>query len=234
MALSKDKVSRLVWQCLNPCKHKDDSKKERAFMQALNDSETLCKQLARARLSAPEIEGFIATALALNLNYEIFQSRLNLAKRHQSAVKKKAADLAQALQTLSTNPLVRSELLYQHSFLHSIGIKITLKGGLDVLTPLSAIAKSIEERAETTELGESGFIKSALYSRKKNAKFKPQQYVAALLHCTPEHLKEKICPAIATVTTTLYKKKISSTEVRRILKDSDKKNRAECRTKHKD
>ena len=234
MPPSKYEVSRRVWQCVNACKHKDDSDDEKLFMNALTNSDTLSKQLARAKLSRQEVEGFISTTLTLNLDYLFLQSRLNGAKRHQSMVKKKAADLAQALMKLSTHSLIQSELLYKDSFLQSIGIKATLKGGLDALTPLSTVVRSIEELAEKAVLDESGFVKAALYSRKKNEKYKPHQYAAALLDCTPEHLKEKICPAIATVVALRHKVNFSSTEVRRILRDSDNKNRIECQGKNKD
>ena len=123
MPLSKDEVSRRVWQCVNACKHKNDSTNEKLFMDALTNSNTLSKQLARAKLSGQEVEGFIATSLALNLDYRIFQSHLDRAKQHQSMVKKKAADLARALEQLSKNSLITSELLFKDSFLQSIGIK---------------------------------------------------------------------------------------------------------------
>lgn len=234
MPISKDEVSRRVWQCVNACKHKDDSKKEKLFMDALANSDTLSKQLARAKLSGQEVEGFIATSLALNLDYRIFQSRLNGAKRQQSIVKKKAADLAYALEQLSKNSLITSEWLYTDSFLQSIGIKTTQSSGLDALTPLSNVVRSIEALAEKPVPNESGFVKAALYSRKKNENYKPHQYAAALLDSVPEHLKENLCPAIATVVELCHNIKFSSTEARRILKDSDKKNRAECRTKQMD
>ena len=234
MPPSKYEVSRRVWQCVNACKHKDDSDDEKLFMDALTNSDTLSKQLARAKLSRQEVEGFISTTLTLNLNYLFLQSRQNGAKRHQSMVKKKAADLAHALMKLSTHSLIQSELLYKDSFLQSIGIKTTQSSGLDALTPLSNVVRSIEALAEKPVPNESGFVKAALYSRKKNENYKPHQYAAALLDSVPEHLKENLCPAIATVVELCHNIKFSSTEARRILKDSDKKNRAECRTKQMD
>ena len=234
MPLSKDEVSRRVWQCVNACKHKNDSTNEKLFMDALTNSNTLSKQLARAKLSGQEVEGFIATSLALNLDYRIFQSHLDRAKQHQSMVKKKAADLARALEQLSKNSLITSELLYKDSFLQSIGIKNPLSSGLDAVTPLSTVVRSIEALAEKPVPDESGYVKAALYSRKKNENYKPHQYAAALLYCMPERLKENLCPAIATVVELCHNVNFSSTEVRRILKDSDKKNRAECRTKLKE
>jgi len=103
MPLSKKEISRRVWQCVNACEHKHDSDEEKLFMDALTNSDTLSKQLSRAKLSRQEVEGFISTTLTLNLDYLLLQSRLNGAKRYQSIVKKKAADLAHALMKLSTH-----------------------------------------------------------------------------------------------------------------------------------
>jgi hypothetical protein len=231
MPVSKDEANRLIWQCVIACKNGKKSYKEKQFMEALSNSPSLGKQLARAKLAPQDVDGFISTVLALDMDYDFFQSRLNHAKRLQAKVRETAATLTEWLMKLEQNPLTTSVLRYQHEFLQSSGINATMEGALDALTPLSRLTNCITEISKNRIPDEEGFIKAALYSRKNSSKFKPQQYAAALLECMPKDLNTSLCPAIATVVNLRFNVNISSTEVRRILKHSTKNNHIECLAK---
>ena len=234
MPISKEKANRLIWQCINAYKNGKESRKEKQFMEALSNCPSLGKPLARAKLSPKDVDGFISTVLALDMDYHFFHSRLNHVKRLQAKVQKTAATLTESLIKLEQNPLTASVLRYQHAFLESNGINTMMKSALEALTPLSHLTHCIAEIAKNRIPDEEGFIKAALYSRKNNNKFAPQQYAAALLDCMPEGLKTLLCPAIATVVQLRHDVNFSSTEVRRILKHSINKNRIECMAKPSD
>jgi len=200
--------------------HPSDSEDERNYIAALAGSDSLFRELEVAGLSDRQVEGFIATVLALRTDYSLFRREVSDARQAQEAVRVCAANLVIALKHLSRYEIVRADLRYMHDFLQSSGLLTPTCGPLSTLVPLASLIESLHAIAASDEPTQEGYVEAAIKSQKSSG---PHELTRALLHMTPCELRERLCPAIATVVSLAHPAAITVQEVRRLAKDFPQK-----------
>ena len=223
MNLSQAKVAELVQRSVKACGYEKAPTEVKAFLDRLAKSSEFHFRLKKARLSEQQIHGLISKVVTLNMDYSVFQRSLDRATKDQAKVRKSAKALADALDRIYENPFITDELRYQHNLLKSIEINVTLRGGLDTVTPISNVIKGIATIARNSPPRKTDIVAAALSSRKKHKKFAPHQLANALSYSCPVELRKQLRPVIASVVSARYDINFRSDKVKTIFPDSPKK-----------
>lgn len=186
------------------------------YIEALAGSNDLHLALRSAELSDHQLEGFLALAFALNMDYSFFRKELADAQVAQKQVSDAATLLLKALERLGRYSFIRPELRYAHSFLAWAGVSSVPHGGLDSLLSLASLIENLKGLATDERPAQTDFTAVAISSQKASA---PHELTRALLYLTPTELQRRLCPAIAEVVSLVHPAGMTTQDVRRLLKD---------------
>jgi len=190
------------------------------YIEALAGSDDLHRALRSAELNDRQLEGFLALAYALHMDYTVFREQLVDAQAAQKQVSDAATHLLKALERLGKHDFIRPELRYAHAFLGWAGISSVPYGGLDSLLSLASLIENLKRLATEERPTQTDFTAAAISSQKPSA---PHELTRAMLYMTPTELQGRLCPAIAEVVSLAHSAGITTQDVRRLLKDLDQK-----------
>lgn len=208
-----DEASKRALEALAQPPYQDD---DLDYIRALAQSDDLHKSLESAGLSDHQKEGFLAIVVSLRMNYSVFRKNLNDALAAQRQVAEAALALDEALRRLEQYDFMRPEFHYSLDFLRWAGFSVQPRGGIDAATPLWVLADHFKRLVADSGPKESDFVAAAIASQKSSA---PHEFARALLWMTPTEHQMRLCPAIATAVSLSHAEGMTTSEVKRLLKD---------------